>query len=112
MAALRKQITAAVPDVLAVVVQRALQGDAAAARLLIERAIPAVRAVELPTPVAIPGTTFTHRATAILDAVAAGQLGVGQGAQLLAGVASLARVVELDSIEARLRAIEEDREHD
>ena len=53
------------------------------------------------------GGTLTAQGRAVLSAVAAGELAPGQGAQLLAAIGSLARVTEIDEMEARLTKLEE-----
>ena len=51
---LREAIAKQVPEIINVLVQQALAGDVQAARVLIERAIPAIKPQELPAPVALP----------------------------------------------------------
>ncbi len=90
----------------AVLVERALGGDVGAARLLLERVIPPLRAAEEVAPVALPDGTLTEKGAALLVAVAAGDLAPGQGAALLGAIGTLARVVEVDELERRLTALE------
>ena len=54
----------------AVLVERALGGDVGAARLLLERVIPPLRAAEEVAPVALPDGTLTEKGAALLVAVA------------------------------------------
>ena len=84
----------------------ALLGDVSAARLLLERVIPPLKAAELAAPLALPDGTLTEQGRAVLGAVAAGTLAPGQGAALLAGIGTLARVVELDELARRVAVLE------
>lgn len=52
--AMRDAIAADVPAILAVLVQQAKAGDVQAARVLLERALPALKPQELPQAVALP----------------------------------------------------------
>ena len=104
---LRASISARVPDILARLIEQALQGDTAAARLLLERAIAPLKAAEQTQALSLPDGTLTQQGRAVLRAVADAELAPGQGAQLLAAIGSLARVTEIDEIEARLTKLEQ-----
>ena len=86
---------------------KAKEGDAQAARLLLERVFPALKPTEQPVALSLPaGEGITGQGRAIVLAVAAGTLAPGQGAQLLAGLGSLARIVEIDELEKRITLLE------
>lgn len=105
---LRASIAADVPDILAGLVAAAKAGDVQAARLILERVLPPVKATEQAVELQLPdGGTLTAQGRAVLSAVAGGELAPGQGAQLLAAIGSLARVTEIDEFEARLTKLEE-----
>jgi len=107
VAKLRESIAAHLPEIIAQLVTRARDGDAQAARLLLERVLPALRPVELPVELALPaGEGMTAQGVAIVQAVAAGILAPGQGAQLLTGLGTLARIVEIDELEKRITQLE------
>ena len=106
VAKLRAAIAEHVPTILARLVAAALQGDVSAARLLLERVCPPLKATEEAAPLALPDGTLTEQGRAVLGAVAAGELAPGQGAALLGAIGTLARVVEVDELEARLTALE------
>jgi Family of unknown function (DUF5681) len=103
---LRTAIEAHVPDIIDKLVESAKAGDIGAARLLIERVLPPVRATEEVAPIEIPEGTLSEQGRAIVMATAAGELAPGQGAQLLAGLGSLAKLIETDELEARIAALE------
>jgi len=104
---LRASLIADAPDILAGLVGAAKAGDVQAARLILERVLPPVRAteqaVELPLPA---GGTLTAQGRSVLSAVASGSLAPSQGAMLLSAIGSLARITEIDEIEARLTRLE------
>ena len=78
-------------------------GDVAAAKLLIDRAIPPLKAVELPTPIAIPPDgSLAEQGRAVMLALAKGRLPVSQAGALLQGLATLGRLFEVDEILERL----------
>jgi hypothetical protein len=105
---LRASIAADVPDILAGLVLAAKGGDVQAARLILERVLPPVKAIEQTQELDFPeGGTLTAQGRAVLSAVAVGELAPGQGAQLLAAIGSLARVTEIDELTARITTLEE-----
>lgn len=106
VAKLRAEIAAHVPAIVQGLLARAVEGDTGAARLLLERALPPLKAVEQGQPLALPDGSLTDKAGAILAAIGGGVLAPAQGASLLSAVAGLARVVEMDEVRKRLDALE------
>lgn len=103
---LRAAIADKVPGILDALLAQALEGDVAAARLLLERTIPPLKAVEPAQPLALPDGSLTEQGRAILAAVAAAELAPSQGAALLGALGTLARVAEIDELAARVAALE------
>lgn len=103
---LRASIAQHVPGIIDSLVAKALEGDAGAARLLLERAIPPIKAADQTHQLNLPEGTLTDQGRAVLAAVAAGDLPPAQGAQLVAAIGQLARVVEIDELERRIAALE------
>jgi hypothetical protein len=103
---LRAVIGQAVPDILAALIEKAQAGDVQAARLLLERALPAVKPVELPEAVPLEGATLTDQGRAVLHLLAEGAIGPERAAALLAAIAQLARVIETDELTRRIEALE------
>lgn len=106
VAKIRAAIADRVPELLEKLVAQALEGDTAAARLLLERTVAPLKAVEPMQPLTLPDGTLTAQGRAVLASVASGELAPGQGAQLLAAIGSLARVSEVDELAARVAALE------
>lgn len=103
---LRASIAAHLPEVITKLVQQAKEGDAQAARLLLERVLPPVKATELPAPVALPEGALADQGRAVVAAAGSGVLAPGQAAQLLTGLGALAKLIETDELIARIAALE------
>lgn len=102
-AAVRARLQAAGEDVADIVLQQALSGDMHAAKLVLDRCVPPLKARAEPVHVAIPeGATIVQTAQAVLSAAAAGQLPPDTAVQLIGAVADLARVVETEQLAAEL----------
>lgn len=106
VAKLRAGIAKHVPTIVERLVTQAEGGDVQAARLLLERVIPPMKAAEATAPIAMAGETLVEQGQAVLSAAAAGQLAPGQASQLLAGLAALAKLIETQDLEARISALE------
>ena len=110
VAAIRAAIAERVPELLAAMMTKALEGDVGAARLLLERAIAPLRVVEQAVELQLPADgTLTAKAIAVLSAAAAGDLAPGQAAQLIAALGTLAKIHEVDELAARITALEAQR---
>ena len=107
VAKLRAAIAERVPELLAAMMARALDGDVGAARLLLERAIAPLKAAEQSQALSLPDGTLTEQGRAVLASVAAGELAPGQGAALLGAIGTLARVAEIDELARRIEVLEE-----
>ena len=104
---LRAAIGEHVPEIINQLVAAARGGDIQAARLILERVLPPVKAIEQPQAINLPNGTLTDQGRAVMVAVAAGELAPGQGAQLLTAIGTLGKIVELDELTARITALEE-----
>lgn len=110
VAAIRAAIAERVPELLAAMMTKALEGDIGAARLLLERAIAPLKAIEQSVALQLPdGGTLTAKATAVMSAAAAGDLAPTQAAQLIAALGTLAKISEVDELTARIDALEKQR---
>ena len=104
---LRATLAADVPGILAGLVTAAKAGDTQAARLILERILPPVKAIEQAVKLQLPNDgTLTAKASAVLSAAAAGELAPGQAAQLIAALGTLAKISEVDELAARITVLE------
>lgn len=106
IAQLRAAIGERVPAILEKLINQATSGDVGAARLLLERVVPPLKAEELPVAFELQPGTLMARSAAILEAVAIGNLSAATGTQLIAAIASLARVTEVDELARRIDLLE------
>lgn len=106
---LRAAIAKKAPAIIKKLVALAEGGDVQAARTLLERVLPPIKAegtlIELAE--VAEATTATEQAALIVKAVARGEIPPDVGGQLLAGIGQAARVAEIDELERRIKAIEE-----
>jgi len=104
---MRAEIAAHVPSIIAQLVTAAQAGDIQAARLLLERVLPPMKAIEPMVELNLPDDEgITAQGMAIVKAVAAGTIAPGQGAALLTGLGTLARIKEVDELAVRITALE------
>ena len=105
---LRASLAGDVPEILAGLVTAAKGGDIQAARLILERVLPPIKAIEQAVALPLPEDgTLTSQGRAVLSAVASGELAPSQGAALLGAIGALARVTEIDELAARITALEQ-----
>lgn len=104
---LRASLAGDVPEILAGLVMAAKNGDVQAARLILERILPPVKAIEQAVELQLPeGGTLTAKASAVLSAAAAGELAPGQAAQLIAALGTLSKIQEIDELAERITNLE------
>jgi hypothetical protein len=106
VAALRAGIADHVPAIIKTLTDAALAGDVGAARLLLERVIPAIKASEEAAPVNLPDGTLTEQGRAVVAAVAAGDIAPSQGASIMGSLGALQKLTEADELLARIEALE------
>jgi polyhydroxyalkanoate synthesis regulator phasin len=104
---LRAAISKHLPEIIDQLVEKARGGDAQAARLLLERVLPPVKATEATVVIDIPdGVGLTEQGAAVMRAVARGLIAPGQGGALLSGLGNVAKLKEIDELTARIEALE------
>ncbi|NEV64130.1 DUF5681 domain-containing protein [Thiorhodococcus minor] len=105
-AKLRAAILKDIPDIIETLVKAAKDGDTQAAKLLMDRSIPAIKPTSEPTTFKM-GETLAESGQAILEAVATGKMSTDQGTALMQALAGLARVTEVTELEQRIAALEQ-----
>ncbi len=108
VARLRAAIAADVPDIIASMTTAAKAGDVGAARLLLERALPPMKAVEEPLRFELAGKGLADQGRAVISAAANGEIAPAQASALVAALGTLARVVEVEELVARVEQLERD----
>lgn len=103
---IRELLAKAAPDVVNMTYQRAMEGDATALKILMDRLIPPLRAQSQPTQAAIEGDTPADKARHIMALVSTGQLSTDQADDLMATLVSMTRIVETTEILDRIEQLE------
>ncbi len=108
VARLRESIVDHVPAIITKLVKEAKAGDVQAAKLLLERVVPPLRAesIAMQFPELEIANGLAQQGAAVVQAVARGEIPASIGAELLAGLGRHARLVELDELEKRLTELE------
>lgn len=88
-------------------IEMALDGDAAALRICMDRLTPTIRPQAQPVEFTLSGDTLTEQAQSVLQAVAGGHLDPLTGKALIDAIGSLVKVAEIDDISRRLEALED-----
>ena len=89
------------------VLDAALAGDLQAAKLVLDRISPPLKAQAAPVLLDLPRPdNATDTAAAIIRAAADGELPPDIAAQLVATVGTLARIIEIDELKDRLESLE------
>ena len=103
---LRKAIEDDLPDIIKAVAAAAKSGDTAAAKLLLDRAVPALKPVEQLRVTLPAGGSLVERGEAVLSAMQAGEIAPGEAQAAIGALAAQARLVEVAEIEERLSELE------
>lgn len=100
-AKVREAIAKAAPGLIAGLIEQAKAGDVSAAKLLLDRWMPALKPESRP-----PAATVPTEPDAILTAVASGAMTPDQGEQLMGLLLAQAKILEAGEVMARLDSIE------
>ncbi|NRP96219.1 hypothetical protein XMG59_002338 [Marinobacterium sp. xm-g-59] len=105
----RERLDKATPDIIEKIVEKALKGDLAAAKIVLNRTAP----ISKPSSqsVVIPNlnssdSTLSEKAETILSSIASGSCPPDIGVTLIQSISTLARVVEFDDLKRRVEALE------
>lgn len=102
---LRNSIHQHVPDIINAMVAQAKAGDVLAAKLLLEKVLPPMKADEATIQFnKVEG--LIEQGNEILRAVADGEIAPTQASSILTGLGSLARIKEIDELEKRITKLE------
>jgi hypothetical protein len=105
-AALRYKLTRQLPDILKTLAAAAKGGDIQAARLILERTLPALKSAG--ETLTLPGAdTPASQGRTVLGACAQGDITPDEAATLMQAISAQARVVEVEELAQRVGALEE-----
>ncbi len=106
-AALRAELAEHGPAIAAVVIEAAIGGDLQAAKLVLDRISPPLKAQAAPVLLDLPRPeNATGTAAAIIRAAADGEIPPDVATQLVGAVGTLARIIEIDELKDRLESLE------
>lgn len=105
---IRELLEADVDEFTAALKKLALDGHPVALKIVFDRLYPAPKVVTdtVQLPALFHSDTFDGKATALLDAVARGEIAPDTGAQLLGALSGVLRVHEVDELARRIAALE------
>lgn len=95
------------PTLIAKAVELALDGNEGALKICINHLIPPLKSEALPVTLEGMVGTFTEQGAVILRAMAKGEIAPDQAATLIQALANQSRIVEVDELGRRLKALEE-----
>lgn len=100
-------IKADLPAILEVLVKQAKGGDAQAARILLDRSVPVLRATDVHVALPVAGGTPVERAQSVLDAVEAGTVTQAEATTAMQLISSAAQIATNTELLQRVAALEE-----
>jgi len=104
---LREKIAEDLDEVVKAVVFAAKNGDMLAAKLILDRLIPALRPTAAMVNLQLPAdATPVNVAESLLRSVACGQISPDSAAQLLGATAQFSKILEVEELRDRINAIE------
>lgn len=86
---------------------QALAGDTIAAKVLLDRVLPPMKAEAQAVRLNLEPGGLVAKADAIIEATGAGVIAPDVAAQLISAVATLAKITEVEALEERLTALEQ-----
>ena len=103
---LRESIAKDIPEILSAMVEQAKAGDTQAARLLLDRTLPAIKPTDTPIVLPLAGSDLGADGRAVIEATGQGNVTPDQAKTLLSGLGTLARITEVDELVRRIEALE------
>ena len=107
VAEMRAALATDLQQIIDILKAQALAGDAQAIRIILDRVLPALRPVDMPTTLAMPANgTLADQARAVLQAAADGDLAPAQAAQIVTALGGVAKIIETTDLVRRIEALE------
>ena len=107
VAEMRDALAADLGGIIDTVRAKAMAGDMQAARIILDRLVPSLRPVEIPTAVSMPaGATLAGQAQAVIEAAANGSLAPSQAAQIVTALGGVAKIIETTELLRRIEVLE------
>ena len=103
----REMLQPHVPEIFAKLSVMAKDGDVAAAKLILERVVPAVRTKDIPFSLPLGGATIADRGQSVIDASIAGDIAPAEAESAMALLQGQTRIVETSELLRRIEELEE-----
>lgn len=87
-------------------IAQAKAGDMLAIKLVAERIVQPLKPADPMAEIELQGTTLAEKALGVLTALATGALPLAQAKEMLAGLATLTKVIEAEELKGRIEALE------
>ena len=107
VAELRETLATDLHKIIATLKAQALAGDPQAIRIILDRVLPALRPVEMPTTLALSiEGTLAEQARSVVQAAADGYLTPSQASQIVTALGGVAKIIETTELVVRIEALE------
>jgi dihydrodipicolinate synthase/N-acetylneuraminate lyase len=103
---LRYGLLKEVPDILKTLAAAAKGGDIQAAKLILERTLPALKSAAEPLTLPAP-ETLAGQGRVVMEAVASGEITPDEALKLMQAVGAQLRIVEAEEMAKRIEALEQ-----
>lgn len=104
--AMRAMLEPHAEELIAKIVAKALDGDSTAMRICADRLLPTLKPRDEAVTLDMEGS-LADKGQAVLKAASEGRLTPGEAAAIMQAISSQSRVVEVDELERRVKALEE-----
>lgn len=94
------------PDIIGVLIEKALEGDPTALRICTDKILPSLKSGDAPVNIQLNGR-LSEQGQQVLDAVGAGELSPGEATSVMGTLQAQARLVESDEIIERVEKLEQ-----
>ena len=106
VARLRAELAQELPTIIQSLIEQAKAGDIQAIRIILDRVIPPLKAVDLPVSLELPAGGLSDQGRAIIASATCGEVSPADASQLLGAISQLARIQEVDALVERVEKLE------
>ena len=106
VARLRAELAQELPTIIQSLIEQAKAGDIQAIRIILDRVIPPLKAVDLPVSLELPAGGLSDQGRAIIASAACGEVSPADASQLVGAIGQLARIQEFDALVERVEKLE------
>ena len=106
VARLRAELAQELPTIIQSLIEQAKAGDIQAIRIILDRVVPPLKAVDLPVRLELPAGGLSDQGRAIIASAACGEVSPADASQLLGAISQLARIQEVDALVERVEKLE------